>query len=224
MKPRGNPTPPPGGARDREVFERVWRRVMPEDREGCPLAVGPLSDQQGQPVSQTGQQVQAETKAETALVLSSNGAGALGSDFPDLQDVPCLGSRGVGSVPLLQAMIAQELRDMGFYQTLSRRIGGSGARTFSALAADELRHAKRLSAAHFLISGVRYWPEPRGKVALGSYLSALRQRFIAEQNGAAAYQAAAADCPDPCLRELFLEIAQEENNHASLIRSVVEQL
>ena len=27
----------PDGACDREVFERVWRRVMPEDRPDCPF-------------------------------------------------------------------------------------------------------------------------------------------------------------------------------------------
>lgn len=264
MKPNGNSGAPGAGQSDREVFERVWRRVMPEEREGCPVTLNPPSEEKGQcqPAQNgrpTGNQrpmggqrsggtnrnnqrpspmeermtplVEVQPAPETVcesggeLALRSPGpSDVIGNDFPDLHDVPCLGSQAVGSVPLLQAMIAQELRDARFYQALSRRAGGNGARLFSAMASDEWRHAKRLSAAYFLISGVRYWPEPQGKVNLGSYLNSLRQRFIAEQNGAAAYRAPAEECRDACLRELFLEHALDEGNHANQIRMVVEQL
>ena len=36
--------------------------------------------------------------------------------------------------------------------------------------------------------------------------------------------AAAAETADPCLHELFLELAGEEDSHAWLLRSVLEQL
>lgn len=265
MKPNGNASAPGAGQSDREVFERVWRRVMPEEREGCPVTLKPLEEEKGQrPSPQTGRPAAnqrpmggqrsggmnrnnqrpapvmeeamtslSELRPEPEMGCEPGGelalrptgpSDVLGSDFPDLHDVPCLGSQALGSVPLLQAMIAQELRDARFYQALSRRAGGNAARLFAAMASDEWRHAKRLSAAYFLISGVRYWPEPHEKVNLGSYLNALRQRFIAEQNGAAAYRAAAEECRDACLRELFLEHALDEGNHANQIRLVVEQL
>ena len=54
--------------------------------------------------------------------------------------------------------------------------------------------------------------------------AALREHFMEEQRGAAAYQTAAAETADPCLHELFLELAGEEDSHAWLLRSVLEQL
>ncbi|MEG2000922.1 MAG: rubrerythrin, partial [Evtepia sp.] len=118
----------------------------------------------------------------------------------------------------------EELRDWQFYRVLARHVGGGAGRIFSGISADEWRHAKRLSAAYFLISGIRYFPEPTGAVPLGSYLGSLRDRFMGEQNGAAAYLSAAEGCRDACLRELFLAHAKEEQGHARLIRGIVEQL
>ena len=98
-------------------------------------------------------------------------------------------------------------------------------RVLATIAADERRHAKRLSTAYFLISGVRYWPVDRvPNPSPAPFSAALREHFMEEQRGAAAYQTAAAETADPCLHELFLELAGEEDSHAWLLRSVLEQL
>jgi len=102
---------------------------------------------------------------------------------------------------------------------------GPGKQRAGAIAADERRHAKRLSTAYFLISGVRYWPVDRvPNPSPAPFSAALREHFMEEQRGAAAYQTAAAETADPCLHELFLELAGEEDSHAWLLRSVLEQL
>ena len=49
-------------------------------------------------------------------------------------------------------------------------------------------------------------------------------RFLAEQRGEAAYRAAAEGCQDPCLRALYLELAQEEQGHSLALRSILEEL
>ena len=98
-------------------------------------------------------------------------------------------------------------------------------RVLATIAADERHHAKRLSTAYFLISGVRYWPVDRvPNPSPAPFSAALREHFMEEQRGAAAYQTAAAETADPCLHELFLELAGEEDSHAWLLRSVLEQL
>ncbi|WP_297214071.1 rubrerythrin [uncultured Flavonifractor sp.] len=193
---------------DREVFERVWRRVMPEDRGDCPFTV-PVSEPEA---DQTGG-VPAVPVQLMDLGQVEEGAG-----------LTCLGAAAAPWSTALQGYIDDELSDWRCYQALARRTPGGGGRALAAVAADERRHAKKLSTAYFLISGVRYWPEQKAPQASAPLHAALRDRFWAEQQGAAAYLAAAAETADPCLKELFTELAGEEEAHAWTVRSVLEQL
>lgn len=209
------------GVDDRAVFERVWRRVMPEDRPDCPFV---LEGEQTQP-SEEGAAVPAQSGQTGLPVPVHSPAATLSPDMAEEQDVPCLGAASAVHGPQLQGFIEDELSDWKLYQSLARRAGGSGSRVLSAIAADERRHAKRLSTAYFLISGVRYWPVERaGTPVRGTFAGMLRQRFGAEQRGAAAYQAAAEETADSCLRELYMELAGDEDAHAWLIRGILEQM
>lgn len=201
----GSPMP---AAFDRETFQRVWQRVMPQERPDCPIAV----DAPG---------------GETALAVPAQAAPILRQEEPDLPECGafCLGEASAVYGPLLQQFIDEELADCRAYQALSRRAQGSAARVLSGMAADEHRHAKRLSAAYFLISGVRYWPAERGgSRPVQPFLSALREHFGREQRGQCAYLAAAEETTDACLRELYLELAGDEETHAGLLRSILEQM
>ena len=226
-----------GSAEERNaVFERVWKRVMEgrTDASGSPIVWG--EDRAAQMTEAHGSlQGEEETVQDTALLpMGSQRAqrdrtrsdfpqgDRARSDFPQGQ-VGFLGDNCLDCVPMLQEMIRRELADRREYQTLARRVGGHQAKTFQALANEEKRHAKRLSAAYFLISGVRYWPEGEKAVPPTSYLGTLRRRFGEEQAGMAAYLAGAEATSDPCLRQLFLDHAQEEWDHACKIRSLVEQ-
>ena len=193
------------------VFQRVWKRVMEGREETSPVAL-----------------TQEETEAHGSLQGEEGGVEVLPAPMPRKKsDVPAgavfLGEGSLDLAPLLQEFIRHELEDLRAYQTLARRTGGPQARVFQQLASQEKDHAKRLSAAYFLIAGVRYWPEG-GKADLpGSYLGALRHRFGEEQKGMMAYLAGAEAAEDPCLRQLFLELAREEWDHACKIRTLVEQ-
>ena len=120
MSEQNNLGPGQCGA-DREVFERVWRRVMPEDRPDCPFTLyseeetehAPVQTMEGQKGTPVPVSVQPAEERKTELV-----------------PVPAEQSGGDGAV--LQAFIADEL--------------------------SERRHAGRLSAAYFLLSGVKFWP------------------------------------------------------------------
>ena len=192
---------------DREaVIQRVWKRVM-EGREGpIPEESQPRGSLQGE---------------QAAPELLPSPAPRQQRDFP--QGVVFLGEDSLDMAPLLQEMIRHELSDMRSYQALARAAGGSQARVFQGLANEEKTHAKRLSAAYFLISGVRYWPDGGKGPAPTSYLGALRQRFGEEQMGMSGYLAGAEATHDPCLRQLFLDLAKEEWEHACKIRGLVEQ-
>lgn len=196
MSEQNNLGPGQCGA-DREVFERVWRRVMPEDRPDCPFTLY-LEETEHAPVRPT-------EEKRTELV-----------------PVPAEQSGGDGAV--LQAFIADELSDWRTYQTLARRIPGGNGRALMGVAADERRHAGRLSAAYFLLSGVKFWPPAEPELPKEGWMAILRRRYWAERKGAEAYRTAAGRTGDSALRELYLELAGDEEAHAGVIRGILERM
>ena len=111
------------------------------------------------------------------------------------------------------------------YQFLSSRAGSSSARTLASMAADERRHAQRLSGAYFLISGVRFFPQtPPHRPTGEGFWTLLRQAFWEEQKVSSAYTAAAEETADPCLAALYRELASEEAAHADFLRSMAEKM
>ena len=55
-----------------------------------------------------------------------------------------------------------------------------------------------------------------------SYLGTLRRRFAQEQTTMAAYLTGIETTDDPCLRQLFYELAQGAWDHACKVRELVE--
>lgn len=203
-------------AYDRETFQRVWRRVMPQDSPDCPIVVDGEEESTALAVPA---EAQPPAVTETPVLRQEPSPG-----LPEC-GVTCLGEGSMSYAPQLQQFIDFELADCRAYQALSRRAQGNAARVLSGMAADERRHAKRLAAAYFLISGVRYWPgEPGGTRAVQPFLAALREHFGQEQRAQCAYLAAAEETADPCLRELYLELAGDEEAHAGLLRGILEQM
>lgn len=197
MSEQNNLGPGQCGA-DREVFERVWRRVMPEDRPDCPFTLYSEEETEHAPVQPT-------EEKRTELV-------------------PVLAEQSGGDGAVLQAFIADELSDWRTYQTLARRIPGGNGRALMGVAADERRHAGRLSAAYFLLSGVKFWPPAEPELTKEGWMDILRRRYWAERKGAEAYRTAAGRTGDSALRELYLELAGDEEAHAGVIRGILERM
>lgn len=201
---------------ERDMFLRVWDRVMPEERLGCPITV-----ERGEGCAAAARPMPVPVKRERPA-YAVTGVDGTGDDFPTKDDVPCLGSAGETDREKLQEMIGWELTAWRHYQALSRR-GGQGGRTLAALAEGCHRRAKRLSAALFLISGVRFWPAGQTSVQTPrSYFAALREHFLAEQNRGQSYRAAAEESRDHCLRMLYLDLADGCIDHACRIRTLLE--
>ncbi len=188
---------------DQEVFQRVWKRVMPHQRPDCPLELKPRQEETALPAVVVS--VEPPVEEGTACV--------------------CLGPASSGYGAQLRDFVDQELAGYRCCQLLARRVPGNGGRMLAAMAADRRRRAKRLSTAYFLISGVRYWPADRmGEGEYPPVLAGLRELFQSCQQAAALYRTTAAESTDPCLAELFRECGEEAESHAWTIRSVLEQL
>lgn len=213
---------------DREVFERVWRRVMPEDRPDSPIVVEeaaamPAVPSEPAPSATPAVPMPAQPPAvpEPSLTATVEEADRL----PNGDGIVCLGEASSIYGEQLQQYIDREIASWRAYQALARRTQGSSAKVLSTMAADERRHAKRLSTAHFLISGVRYWPADRvAAPPIRPFMAALREYFAQEQRAESSYLASAEETSDPCLRELYRELAGDENAHAWLLRGILEQL
>ena len=199
---------------DRETFERVWRRVMPEG-SNSPIQTDPPSDER----------VRVQIQEEWGNVEQTGLAVPGRAEMRPEPDVTCLGRGSEQYATLLREMIDGETEDMRTYQTLARRAGGAGTRMLGTMAADERRHAKRLSTAYFLITGERYQsPNHNGTRPPMDLMTGLREQFIQEQRGASAYQGAAQETADPCLRQLYQDLSREEAAHARMIRNLLEQM
>ena len=194
---------------DRDLFARVWARVEPSAGEGCPIEVLPPSS---------------APSSHPTLPQPRSGADVQGEDSLQPNDVPCLGREGLDHTRFLQEVIRAELNNWRRYQALSAR-GGSTGRTLAAIGADERRHAKRLSGAYFLLSGIRFLPDvPPMQHNRGDFWARIRELFWQEQQAASVYAAAAEETSDPCLAQLYRELSAEEAAHADLLRAMTEKM
>ncbi len=208
---------------DQEVFRRVWERVMPEPRSDSPIEVAPTTVDLGGdlpcacvcPVTQVDR---------TPELVEDVPSPHRGSDFPDAAGVSRLGPSSAPYGGRLQRQVTDALECWQLYRTLSRRLSGRCGRTLAVMASEKHHAARRLAAAHFLISGVRFWPVDRLAVPrIASCLGAIRDAYQAEQQREQAYLLSAADVTDEALSELFHDLAGQSVDHASLLRGILEQ-
>lgn len=242
-------------ASDQDLFERVWKRVMPEERADCPIVtaaqaqtapasleeepvhsampmpeVRPTCDckttPQPEPEPAPGPASEPEPTpepVESEPEPTPEPSTPTGDDFPNQDAVPCLGSGSAGHGTQLQEDILSALESWQLYRHLARRVTGSAARTLSALASEKHRQARRLAAAYFLISGVRYWPTDKLAVPrTASWLGTLRRRFNMEQQLENRFRTAALDTDDACLSELYTELADGCAAQAGVLRVLLE--
>ena len=189
---------------DQAAFQRVWSRVMPQDRPDCPFTLDPLED-----LSPTPQPL---VRAPLSPLPCQQTP----------QSIPCLGEASIGELPRLEELIRECEENRRTYRALSRRMGGRGI--FSSLTTRKDRQLRRLLAARFLILGQEYLlststtpPLPKTRAL------ALRAGFRAEQHQAAALMEAAQAVTDPCLAQLYLALAEEDREHADRLRAALER-
>lgn len=181
---------------------RVWQRVDPtlDPYPDVRAAAAMAADTPGDGLSA------AERNAELTL--------------PGAQADPCcMGTAALESLEVLQGFIREELADRRTYLFLARRAPTAEARqVFRAIASDEGRHARRLLAAVYLITGERYCPAIcYPPLRCDGYCAALRERYHEEVCGGFNYRRASQETLDPCLQQLLLAFSQDEYRHANVM-------
>ena len=179
---------------------RVWQRVDP--------TLNPYPD----------------VRAAAAMAADTPGDGLSAAErnaeltLPGAQADPCcMGTAALESLEVLQGFIREELADRRTYLFLARRAPTAEARQmFRAIASDEGRHARRLLAAVYLITGERYCPAIcYPPLRCDGYCAALRERYHEEVCGGFNYRRASQETLDPCLQQLLLAFSQDEYRHAN---------
>lgn len=179
---------------------RVWQRVDP--------TLDPYPD----------------VRAAAAMAADTPGDGLSAAErnaeltIPGAQADPCcMGTAALESLEVLQGFIREELADRRTYLFLARRAPTAEARqVFRAIASDEGKHARRLLAAVYLITGERYCPAIcYPPLRCDGYCAALRERYHEEVCGGFNYRRASQEALDPCLQQLLLAFSQDEYRHAN---------
>ena len=179
---------------------RVWQRVDP--------TLDPYPD----------------VRAAAAMAADTPGDGLNAAErnaeltLPGAQADPCcMGTAALESLEVLQGFIREELADRRTYLFLARRAPTAEARqVFRAIASDEGKHARRLLAAVYLITGERYCPAIcYPPLRCDGYCAALRERYHEEVCGGFNYRRASQETLDPCLQQLLLAFSQDEYHPAN---------
>ncbi len=183
----------------RETFERVWRRVMPEDRPDCPFTL------------YTDEMRRKEEEPPAAA--------------PE-PPAPCAVQppAGAASTLPLQQFVFREAEERERCRGLSRMLWGSHARAVSCMAEDHRRGERRLRGTYFLLTGVRLSPRPRRRMMGRNALAALREGYEAAGESAKLYRAAAEETEDAALAALYRELSEQGERHTGLLRRILEQM
>ena len=123
----------------------------------------------------------------------------------------------------LQELVLGCLTDGSVYRDLAKRTHRS-VNDLQELYRQKLRQAKRLSAAYFLLTGVRYWPREVTPVnPPEGFFPALRERYLAEGRLATRLADMAGASGDGTLGELYTDLAQDTRDMVRAIRAIVER-
>lgn len=184
-------------------YDRVWQRVAP-DLEPYPGVNAAAPQPQTPPAGQLARQ---ESQLPGAF-----------------QDPCCMGSAAAEMLEVLTGFIEEELEDRRYYLALSRQAPAWARQRLRDIAADEGAHARRLMAAHYLITGQCYRPAVAGgAVSVGRWCPALRERYHMEACNGMNYARSADGTTDPCLAKLLNELSGDEYRHAGELMAMLER-
>lgn len=188
---RGGPAP-----YDYRQYDRIWQRVAPS-LDPYPVPAAAMASEPQTPEADGGQQGSPEGGC-------------------------CMGAAARGSLNLLTDFIEDELADRRYYQAFAAQAPACARATLAGIARDEGGHAKTLMAVYYLITGEAYDPgTPDGRIYIGPWRRALRERYHAEACGGLSYSRAAAGTADPCLKELLGQLSADEYRHAGQILALL---
>lgn len=197
---------------DYRQYDRVWQRVAP-DLEPYPGMGARGTDGEGAPVPQM-----AAAPEPAAMARKEE-------QLPGAAPNPCcMGSAAAEMLEVLTGFIEEELADRRYFLAMSRQAPAWARQRLRDIAAAKGSHARRLMAAHYLITGECYRPAiDSGHICIGRWCPALRERYHMEACNGLNYARAADGTTDPCLAKLLNELSDDEYRHAEELMAMLER-
>lgn len=147
------------------------------------------------------------------------------SQLPGAERNPCcMGTEAAEMLEVITGYIEAALSDRRELLALARQAPSWARRDLRDMAADLQDQARRLMAAHYLITGQCYRPSVgRSRIYVGRWCPALRERYHAAACSGFNYARSAEDAMDPCLTKLFEEMSKQSSAHAETLMGLLQR-
>lgn len=228
---------------DFRQYDRIWQRVAPNLEPYPGMAVQPTA-----PVRQTASVQQASSVQQTAAARSESvnlpaapaaptapavpaAPEAPAAPVPALPALPgaernpcCMGTEAAEMLEVITGYIEAALSDRRELLALARQAPSWARKDLRDMAAELQDQARRLMAAHYLITGQCYRPSVgRSRIYVGRWCPALRERYHAAACSGFNYARSAEDALDPCLTKLFEEMSKQSYAHAETLMGLLQR-
>ena len=206
---------------DFRQYDRIWQRVAPnlEPYPGM-SAQQPAARQEAAPAPAAPPVLPAAPEAPAAPVPAGSMASLPGAE----RNPCCMGTEAAEMLDVITGYIEAALSDRRYLLALARQAPSWARRDLRDMAADLQDQARRLMAAHYLITGRRYCPSvSRSRIYVGRWCPALRERYHAAACSGFNYARSAEDAMDPCLTKLFEDMSRQSYAHAETLMGLLQR-
>ena len=209
---------------DFRQYDRIWQRVAPNLEPYPGMAVPPAGRSEAVnppvPAAPAVPAIPAVPEAP-AVPVPAIPEGQL----PGAERNPCcMGTEAAELLDVVTGYIEAALSDRRYLLALVRQAPSWARKPLRDMAADLQDQARRLMAAHYLITGRRYRPSVSAeRIYAGRWCPALRERYHAAACSGFNYARSAEDTMDPCLTKLFEEMSKQSYAHAETLMGLLQR-
>lgn len=238
---------------DFRQYDRIWQRVAPNLEPYPGMAVRQTTSVQPTTPVQPAASVQQTASVQPAASVRSEAVNLPAAPAAPAAPVPavpaapetpavpvpagpaaslpgaernpcCMGTEAVELLEVITGYIEAALSDRRSLLALARQAPSWARRDLRDMAADLQDQARRLMAAHYLITGQCYRPSvSTERIYVGRWCPALRERYHTAACSGFNYARSAEDSMDPCLTKLFEDMSQQSYAHAETLMGLLQR-
>nr|WP_325181818.1 ferritin-like domain-containing protein [uncultured Oscillibacter sp.] len=208
---------------DFRQYDRIWQRVAPNLEPYPGMSVQPAaarSEVSAAPAAPAASTLPAAPETPAVPVPAGSAAALPGAE----RNPCCMGTEAAEMLNVISGYIEAALSDRRYLLALARQAPSWARKDLRDMAADLQDQARRLMAAHYLITGQCYRPSvSTERIYVGRWCPALRERYHAAACSGLNYARSAEDSLDPCLTKLFEELSKQSYGHAETLMGLLQR-
>ena len=209
---------------DFRQYDRIWQRVAPNLEPYPGMAVPPAGRSEAVnppvPAAPAVPAIPAVPEAPAVPVPAIPEGQLPGAE----QNPCCMGTEAAELLDVITGYIEAALSDRRYLLALLRQAPSWARKPLRDMAADLQDQARRLMAAHYLITGQCYCPSvSTERIYPGRWRPALRERYHAAACSGFNFARSAEDTMDPCLTKLFEEMSKQSYAHAETLMGLLQR-